>query len=164
METDKTLAYQRKVEALYANEAAANFKREYFPADPFDDGVLVDAAYLDIKDLTAIYRAVKALEREGHQPFVNCLILSRDNAHLAPMVRVNPLFIDACRQRKIEVCELLQGFFYGTCRSFADKRQQIVDMGDAQLLEYLTQVEEALNLTPEQMEVIVDSHTISIEK
>lgn len=154
MESEKTIAYQRKIEALYANEAAANFKREYFPADPFDDGILVNAAYLDIKDLTAIYRASKALEIKGHQPFVNCLILPRVAANLTPMVRVNPLFVDACRQRKIEVCELLDQFFYGTCKTFKAKRQEIVDMGDNQLLEFVRQVEESLGLTPREMKVM----------
>lgn len=157
MEDDKTIAYQRKVEALYANEAAANFKREFFPADPFDDGILVDAAYLDVKDLATIYRASKALEDNGHQPFINSLILYRDGAKLPPIVRVNPLFVDACRQRKIEVCELLQEFSCGTDKTFAEKRQQIIEMDDPQLLEYLRQAEEALELTAADIEVIIDA-------
>lgn len=151
---DKTIAYQRKVEALYANEAAANFRREHFPADPFEDGVLVDASYLAINDLATIYRASKTLNDDGHQPFVNHLIFDRDGAKLPPMVRVNPLFMDACRQRKTKACELLHEFFYGTNKTFAEKRAQIIEMDDPQLLEYLRQVEEVLNLTPREMTVI----------
>lgn len=159
METEKTIAYQRKVEALYANEAAANFKREHFPADPFDEGILIDAAYLDVKDLTAIYRAAKALGIKGHQPFVNHLILPRVEANLTPLVRLNPLFVDACRQRKIEVCELLQEFYFGTRKTYGEKRREIIEMGDAQLLEYLRQTEEVLEITAADMEVIVNAES-----
>lgn len=157
MEDNKTIAYQRKVEALYANEAAANFRREHFPADPFEDGVLVDASYLAINDLVAIYRASKALDDGGHQPFVNHLVLPRNGVRLPPMVRVNPLFMDACRQRKTKACELLHEFFYGTDKTFAEKRAQVIEMDDPQLLEYLRQVEEALELTPAEIEVIINA-------
>lgn len=149
---DKTIAYQRKVEALYANEALANFKRVFFPADPSKDGVLVDAANLDIPDLVAIYRASKNLEAGGHR--VNTLIVSRGAANLTPLVRVNPLFVDRRRQQKIQVCELLQEFFYGDCQTFAQKHQQIMGMGDAQLEEFVRQVEESLGLTPREMKVM----------
>ncbi|MEG4273817.1 MULTISPECIES: hypothetical protein [unclassified Microcoleus] len=148
---DNTIAYQRKMDGEYF---AANFKRVFFPADPFETGVLVDAANLDVSDLVAIYRATKNLEAGGHQAFVNTLILSRDNAHLTPMVRVNPLFVDRRRQQKVEVCELLQDFFYGDCQTFKTKRQEIIDMGDAQLLEFVQQVEEVLGLTPREMKVM----------
>lgn len=157
METDKTIAYQRKVEALYANEAVANFRREHFPADPFEDGVLVDASYLTINDLATIYRASKTLDDDGHQPFVNNVVLYIDGVKLPPMVRVNPLFIDACRQRKTKVCELLHEFFYGTDKTFSEKRAQIIEMDDPQLLEYLRQVEEALELTAAEIEVIINA-------
>ncbi|MEG4010361.1 hypothetical protein QUA41_30700, partial [Microcoleus sp. Pol11C1] len=153
----KTAAYQRKIEALYADEAASKFKREYFPADPFDDGILVDAAWLDIADLAAIYKAAKTLENQGNEAFVKCLILSREHAHLSPLVRVNPLFVDANRQRKIEVCSLLWSFYWGDCGEFAEKRAEILEMKDPQLAEYLQQAEEALNLTAAEMEVIVNA-------
>lgn len=151
--------YQRKMDAEYF---AANFKRIFFPADPFETGTLVDAANLDIPELVAIYRAIKNLEAGGHQPFVNTLILPRSHANLTPMVRVNPLFVDRRRQQKIEVCELLHEFFYGDCRTFKDKRQEIVDMGDAQLLEFVRQMEESLGLSERKMkvmEVIVDAES-----
>lgn len=147
---DNMIAYQRKVEALYAIED--NFKREFFPADPSKDGVLVDAANLDIPDLVTIFRASKSLETEGHR--VNTLIVRRDSASLTPLVRVNPLFVDRRRQQKIEVCELLQKFFYGDCGSFSAKWQEILDMGDAQLLELLRQAEEALGLSERELEVM----------
>lgn len=156
LETDKTLTYQRKIEALYANEAAANFKREHFPADPFDDGVLVDAAYLNIPDLVAIYKAAKTLERQGNAAFVNTLILSRGEGK-TEMVRVNPLWVDASRQRKLEICKLLDTFYWGTSSTFAEKGQEIIEMGDAQLLEYLQQVGESLDLTARELEVIIDA-------
>lgn len=143
--------YRRKMDAEYF---AANFKRVFFPADPFEDGVVFDASNLDICDLVPIYRATKSLEAGGHQPLVNTLILSRDNANLAPLVRVNPLFVDRRRQQKIEICELLHEFFYGDSQSFKAKRQEIIDMGDAQLLEFVRQVEEALGLTPREMKVM----------
>jgi hypothetical protein len=147
---DKAITYQRKVEALYAIED--NFKRKFFPADPSKDGVLVDAANLDVPDLVTIFRAFKSLETEGHR--VNTLIVPRDAASLTPLVRVNPLFVDQRRQQKIEICQLLQEFFYGDCVSFAAKWQEIVDMGDEQLLEFLRQAEEALGLSERELKVM----------
>ena len=154
---DRTIAYQRKIEALYAEEAAGNFKREYFPADPFDNGVLVDAAWLNVADLAAIYKAAKVLEKQGNEAFVNCLILSREHTHLPPLVRVNPLFVDATMQRKLEICQLLHAFYWEPSGKFAEKRAEILEMNDPQLLEYVNQVEEALGLTAAQMEVIIDA-------
>ncbi len=149
--TDQIENYQRKMDAEYF---AANFKKVFWPADPFETGTLVDAANLDVSELAAIYRATKNLETGGHQAFVNSLILSRSNANLTPMVRVNPLFVDCRRQQKIEVCELLHNFFHGDCESFKTKRQEIVDMGDAQLLEFVRQVEESLGLSEREMKVM----------
>ncbi len=149
---DKTISYQRKVEALYADEAAANFKREFFPADPSKDGVWVDAANLDIPELVAIYRASKNLEAGGH--LRKSLIVPRDAANLTPLVRVNPVFVDRRRQQKNEMCKLLHEFFYGDCKTFAAKHQEIMGMGDSQLEEFVRQVEESLGLTPRVMKVM----------
>jgi hypothetical protein len=148
---DKTIAYQREVEALYAN--AVHFKRVFFPADPSKEGVLVDAANLDVLELVAIFRAAKNLEPK-HLPAVNNLILPRSAANLTPLVRVNPQFVDCRRQQKIKVCELLHEFFYGDCASFAAKWQEIVDMGDAQLLKFLQQVEEALGFPERELKIM----------
>lgn len=161
---DKTITHQhevealfvekREVETLYADEAVAHFKRVFFPADPSEESVLVDAANLDVLDLVAIFRAAKNLEPGKHSPFVNTLILPRSAANLTPLVRVNPQFVDRRRQQKIKVCELLHEFFYGDCASFATKWQEIVDMGDAQLLKFLQQAEEALGLPETELKVI----------
>lgn len=143
-----------KIQQEPSGDAAAEFKREFWPADPFETGVFVDAANLGIPELVAIFRATKNLEAGGHQPFVNALILPRSKSNLTPMVRVNPLFVDACRQRKIEVCELLQEFFYGDCQTFEAKWQEIFDTDDAQLYEYLRQVEESLGLSDRELKVM----------
>jgi len=151
---NKTIASQHEVEALYANEAVAHFKRVFFPADPSEEGVLVDAANLNVLELVAIFRAAKNLEPGKHLPSVNTLIVSRSAANLTPLVRVNPQFVDHRRQQKIKVCELLQEFFYGDCASFAAKWQEIVDMGDVQLLAFLSQAEEALGLSERELKVM----------
>ncbi|MCC3506246.1 MULTISPECIES: hypothetical protein [unclassified Microcoleus] len=98
---DKTLAYQRRIEALYANEATANFKKEFWPADPFD-GILVDATYLDVQDLVAIHKAAKTLKDQGNEAFVNSLILCKQSpqGEWGAIVRVSPLWIDAHRSRR----------------------------------------------------------------
>lgn len=140
---DKTIAY----------EAAANFKREHFPADPFETGVLIDAMRLDIPDLVAIHKAAKALERQGNKALAEGLIVR----YAKPMdirVRVNPLFLAATKQRKIEIWELLYCFFYEPTRAFAEKRQKILEMNNPQLLEMLRQVEESLELTAAELEVM----------
>jgi len=155
-ETDKTLAYQRQMQAAYTEMPAANFKKEFWPADPFDDGVLIDAMWLDIPDLVAIHKAAKALEVQGNEALAEGLIVR----YVKPMdikVRVNPLFLDATKQRKLEIWELLYSFFYEPVGAFTEKRQDIISMGDPQLSEYLNQVEDALNLTAAEMEVIVNA-------
>ena len=156
MEDDKTIAYQRKVEALYANEAAANFRREHFPADPFEDGILVDASYLDVADLAAVFKAGKALSDEGNETFYHGLILfkrSQDEKWKA-LVKVNPLYVDAKRQRAIKISELLSDFYFGNNADFLEKWNEILDMGDSQLTEMLRQVEEVLKLTPRETKVM----------
>ncbi|MEG4149534.1 hypothetical protein [Microcoleus sp. Pol12B5] len=149
--TDEIENYQRKMDTEHY---ATNFKRVFFPADPFEDGVFFDATNLDICELVPIYRAAKNLEAGGHQALINSLILSRNNANVAPLVRVNPLFVDRRRQQKIEICQLLQEFFYGDSKSFKAKRQEILDMGDVQLLEFVQQVEESLGLTERKLKVM----------
>lgn len=115
---DKAIAYQRKIEALYANEAANKFLEEFSPADPFDKGILINAADLEISELVKIYQAAKRLESGGHQPFTNNLILSR-GVEKTPLVRVNPKCADSCRfvdranrPKRIEICNLLHEFFF----------------------------------------------------
>jgi len=162
-EPDHAQLYQRKMQALY--DAATNFKRDFFPADPFD-GVLVNAADLHINELVLIYRAAEKLEAEGNAPFLNNLIMHRDHACLPPLVRVNPLWVDARKQRTIQVCELLYSWYYETRDTFDANLFKIVKTGDPQLLKYVQQVEETLNvswleLMPVSVKVIEDSPTIS---
>lgn len=172
--TDQTENYQRKMQEQYeapakyrldksevrmrresySVDATVEFKRENWPADPFEEGVLVDAAYLDIPDLVAIFRASKNLEAAVHQTTANTLILSRASANLTPLVRVNPLFVNRLRQQKVEVTELLQKFYCGDYQSFEAKRQEIIGMGDAQLLKFVRQVEELLGLTERELKAM----------
>lgn len=146
--------YQRKMDAEYF---AANFKKEHWPADPFETGVLTDATYLDIPDLVAIHKAAKALEAEGNEVFASELVVQKNgsnNYDWRTEVRVNPLYLDRKRQQTAEICELLQAFYWGTCEGFKVKRQEIVDMGDDQLLEFVRQVDEALGLTFQKAKVM----------
>ncbi|MEG5173238.1 hypothetical protein [Microcoleus sp. B3-D7] len=98
-----------------------------------------DATNLHIPDLVAILRVSKSLEAGGRQPLVNTLIVSGNADDLTPPVRVN---------------ELIHEFFYGNCKSFAAKWQEIVNMGDAELLEFLRQAEEALGLSERELKVM----------
>jgi hypothetical protein len=159
MENDKAIAYQRKIEALYANEAEAKFKKEHWPADPFDTGIMLDASYLDVADLAAIYKAGKILRDEGNDFLSHGLIRFKrsQDEKWEPAVKVNPLYLDARRQRTIEISELLYNFYWGKCCAFAQKRQEILNMGDIQLVEMVRQIEEALGLTAAELEVIVDA-------
>lgn len=146
----------RMRQEFYPMDAAAEFKREYFPADPFDDGVLVDASYLDVADLVAIFKAGKALRDEGNETFYHGLILfkqSQDEKWEA-LVKVNPLYMDAKRQRAIEISELLSDFCFGSYADFAEKWSEILSMGDPQLAEMLRQVEESLGLSDREMKAM----------
>lgn len=147
---------------FYSVDAAAKFKKEFWPADPFETGVLVDAHYLEVSDLAAIYKAAYTLKLQGNEAFVDNLILykRKQDSTWNPLLRVSPLWIDAARQRKIEICELLEAYYRKEYESFVEKRQEIIDMKDAQLLEYLRQAEEALHLqtSERKMEAIVDEN------
>lgn len=151
--TDQTDNYQRKMDAEYF---AANFKKEHWPADPFETGVLTDASYLDVSDLAAIFKAGKALREEGNEVFYHGLIVfnqSQDEKRKA-VVKVNPLYLDAKRQRMLEITELLSDFYFGNCDDFAEKWNEILAMNDPQLAEMLRQVEEVLGLTPREMKIM----------
>ena len=146
----------RMRQEFYPMDAAANFKREHFPADPFDDGVLVDASYLDVADLAAIFKAGKTLREEGYEAFYHGLInfkQSQDEKWEA-VVKVNPLYLDAKRQRMLEITELFSDFYFGNCEDFVQKWNEILGMNDPQLVEMLRQVEEVLGLTPREMKVM----------
>lgn len=143
-EPDRAQTYQRKMQALYAEDAAAKFKQDFWPADPFETGVLVEAKNLAISELVAIYKAAKVLEDQGNEAFVNSLILYRGCLNLMPLIRVNPVWFDACRQRKIQICNLLHSFYWESSRVFEARLYEILDAGDLQLLEYVRQAEEAL--------------------
>lgn len=140
----------------YPADAAAEFKREHWPADPFETGIFVDAAYLDVADLAKLYKARKVLIDAGHDGLAKDLIKYRCSQERtwSPIVKVNPLYVDARRQRVCEIADLLNAFYFEDCAIFAKLYQSIQAMGDPQLDEMLRQVEEALGLTPREMKVM----------
>jgi len=167
IEDDRAQAYERKMQALHAEDAAAKFKQEFWPADPFETGVIVNSSDLSIEELVTIYKAVEVLHSQGNEAFLNCLILNRDHFNFPPMVRVNPLWVDARRQRTVQISNLLHSWYWETSQAFEAALQEIVEAEDPQLLEYVRQVEEALNvscLEPMSVTVNVDSPTILIEQ
>ena len=149
--------YQQQMQRQYdITEAAAKFKQVFWPADPFETGIMTDASYLDIPDLAAIFKAGRALREEGNEAFYHGFInfkRSQDEKWEA-VVKVNPLYLDARRQRMLEISELLSDFYFGNCDDFAQKWNEILDMNDPQLVEMLRQVEEVLGLTPREMKVM----------
>jgi len=176
--TDQTDNYQRQMQAQYETtakyrpdesevrmrrefypvDAAARFKHQHWPADPFETGMLIDASYLDVADLAAIFKAGKALEVEGNQGFASELVVQKNGVKgsydWCTSVRVNPLYIDRKRQQVAEICDLLQAFYWGSCESFKVKRQEILEMGDAQLIEMVRQVEESLDLSDRELKIM----------
>jgi hypothetical protein len=147
------------MQALYQSDAAANFKQRYRPADPFD-GVLVGAELLEISELVNIFKGVQALEDEGNATFAYDLIVYCRGQYQIPMVRVNQLWLDALRQRKNQICKYLEKAFFGfdSLEDALSYEQEIKQMNDPQLTEYLRQALEAL------AEAEVDSPTILIEQ
>jgi len=161
-EPDRAQTYQRKMQALYAEDAAAKFKQEFWPADPFETGVLVNSSDLSIEELVTIYKAAEVLHSQGNEAFLNCLILNRDHLSFPPMVRVNPLWVDARRQRSVQISNLLHSWYWETSQAFEATLKVILETGDPQLIEYVRQVEEEFNnvsLLP-----VDDSLTILIEQ
>lgn len=143
-EPDRIIAYRGRMQALYNNTAAAIFKQQYFPADPFD-GELIDAAFLEVAELVNIFKAAEALENEGNAVFVENLIHFR-GPYTTSAVRVNSLWLDALRQRKAKICEYLQKacFEFDSMEEVVFYEQEIAEMNDPQLTEYLRQAQEAL--------------------
>lgn len=140
----------------YPADAVAEFKSENWPADPFDTGIFVDAAYLDVADLAKLYKARKVLIDAGHDDLAKDLIKYRCSQERtwSPIVKVNPLYVDARRQRTCEIGDLLNAFYFEDCAVFAKLYQSIQAMGDPQLDEMLRQVEESLGLSEREMKVM----------
>lgn len=151
---DKSEARMRR--ESYSVDAAAEFKRENWPADPFREGIFVDAAYLDVADLAKLYKARKVLIDAGHDDLAKDLIKYRCSQERtwSPIVKVNPLYVDAHRQRVCEIGDLLNAFYFEDCAVFAKLYQSIQAMGDPQLDEMLRQVEESLGLSEREMKVM----------
>lgn len=174
--TDLTENYQRKMQEQYETPAkhhpdksearmrresypavaVAEFKRENWPADPFETGIFVDAAYLDVADLAKLYRAQKVLIDAGHDAFAKDLIKCRCSQEKtwSPIVKINPLYVDTRRQRVCEISDLLNAFYFEDFAIFAKLYQNIRAMGDLQLDEMLRQVEEALGLSEREMKAM----------
>jgi len=149
----------------HAEDAAAKFQEEFCPADPSETGVLVDSSDLSIEELVTIYKAAEILHSQGNEAFLNCLIVNRDHLNLPPLVRVNPLWVDVRRQRRLQICNLLYGWYWETSEAFEEKLQEIVKGGDQQLLEDVHQVEDALKLCwCSPVTLVEDSSTILIEQ
>lgn len=140
----------------YPVDAVAKFKSENWPADPFNTGIFVDAVNLDVADLAKLYKARKVLIDAGHDAFAKDLIKYRCSQERtwSPIVKVNPLYVDARRQRVCEIGDLLNAFYFEDYAIFAKLYQNIQEMGDPQLKEMLRQIEEALALTPREMKVM----------
>lgn len=135
-------AYRSSIRNIYNHAAATVFKKQYFPADPFE-GELIDAAFLEIPDLVAIFEAAKALENEGNSAFVDNLIHYRDRGqYVTPAVRVNYLYLEKLRQRKAKICKYLQ-------KACSEVDSAIEYADDAQLSEYLRQAQECLAIETE---------------
>jgi hypothetical protein len=146
-EPDHAQIYQRKMQTFYAEDVAAKFKEQFWPADPYETGVLVDAADLAIDELVKVYAAAELLHERGDEVFLNSLILHHDHLNLPPLVQVNPLWIDARRQRRLQICNLLYSWYWEISEAFQKKLQKIVEADDPQLIEYVRQAEEALGVS-----------------
>lgn len=59
----------------------------------------------------------------------------------------------------MQIMEFLQDFFLGNYSDCATKRKEIFASGDAQLYEMLRQAEEALEITLEELEVIINAQS-----
>lgn len=151
---DKSEARMRR--ESYPVDAMAEFKVENWPADPFDTGIFVDAVYLDVADLAKLYKARKVLIDAGHDNFAKDLIKYRCSQERtwSPIVKINPLYVDARRQRTCEIGDLLNAFYFEDCAIFAKLYQNIQAMGDPQLDEMLRQVEETLGLSERELKVM----------
>lgn len=163
---DKMTAYQQQMQNAYrqrnlanlaklynyadAYAAAAVFKDQYKPADPFD-GVQIPAEMLDIPELVTVFLAAKALEDEGNAVFIPQLVEYRKE-YQTPLIRVNQLWLDALKQRKYKMCDYIYKCcfgFGGSVEEVLGYEQEIAEMDDPQLSKYLRQAQEALAVEAE---------------
>jgi len=170
-EPDHAQTYQHKMQAFYAEDAAAKFKQKFWPADPFETGVLVSAENLDISEMVAVCKGAKALQNGEYGELFSLIRCFRSlKGSWSAQVYVNPLWVQSRQQRSLAILELLHSYFCGgNDSSFEERLEEIVGAGDPQLIEYLRQIEEALNvswlsLMPVSVTVVGDSPTILIEQ
>lgn len=99
----------------YSLDAVAEFKKKFWPADPFETGIMLDASYLEVAELAVIYKAATVLRDEGNEFSSNDLIVFKQSLDekWEPRVKVNPLYLDAKRQRTTQINELFYLFFWG---------------------------------------------------
>lgn len=135
------------IQAIYNNVAADIFKQQYYPADPFH-GELIDAAFLEVDELVAVFKAAKALVDEGKAAFTKNLIHYR-GSHTTPAVRVNSLWLKALRIRKGKICAYVEASCFNNRFEVQWYKQKIEHMNEPQLLEYLHQAQEVLDCEAE---------------
>lgn len=161
MENKQETSYQEQVAKLYAEASASkynfakHFKQRWYPADPFETGILVGAELLSIEDLVTVMQAARALIIEGNTAFTNSLILFRGE-NSTPMVRVDPDWINRKKFRTIEICEYIRCFLFEDAANFAEQRRKILCMKNIQLQEYLVEADKALNFQSGDEEPTLD--------
>lgn len=152
-ESNKTIEYQNQMNNAYRQRntfrsydrvAATIFKEQYKPADPFD-GVLIPAEFLEISELAAVFKAAVALEDKGYAEFIPELIKRRQD-YPTPLIRVDLSWLNSLRQNKYLICQYLQKccFEFDSVEAVHFFEQEIKDLNDSQLNEYLSQAQEAL--------------------
>lgn len=156
--------YERKMQAFYAEDAAAKFKQEFWPADPFDTGVLVNVADLDVLEIVAVCQGAKALQDGDYGEDFPLIRYSHNlKGGWSAEVYVNPLWVQSRQQRNLTMIELLHSYFCGDNNFFEERLQEIKDARDPQLIKYVRQAEEALKVQWLHSDTM-DSPTILIEQ
>lgn len=148
---DKALEYQRKVAALYA---ADNFKRDFYPANPFEDGLWTSIISTPIEVMIKCLQAEKNLENDGHSMW----LAATSDYYPMPLLRLNSQWIEELTARKLAIYRYASAVVSGDISAIADCRKQIVETEDLQLKQDLIEADEILQLKP--ADLIVDSASV----
>ncbi|MEZ2241761.1 hypothetical protein [Microcoleus sp.] len=145
-ETDeKTLEYQHKTEALYA---ADNFKKRFYPADPFDEGAWTSITSVGTEVIIKCIQAEKEIESQGDSFWLS----TTTDDYPMPLLRLNSQWVEELTARKVAIHRYVTAVVTGDISVIADCRKQIEDSDDLQLKQDLIEADEILNLEPADMD------------
>lgn len=119
----------------------AKFKQQFYPANPFADGIRIEASQVPIKVFKACLQADLTLENLG---FAERGMISGTTI----FVQVDRGWLAVLLQRKRTIQSYVATAVRGSLNSRANRRKLILEVDDPQLHQDLIEADEALDFVP----------------